>query len=134
MIVVSTEIVAALYLPGDLTEIAEAVLLRDPHWCSPMIWRALLPHHLSEPIRSGAISREIADMIVRAAPSLFLSREFPSPLHDNMQFIHDSRCSAFIAPFLDLARGLGVRLITTDRMALEDFPDIAQSAAEFAAQ
>jgi hypothetical protein len=36
VIVVSTDIVAALYLPGENTEIAETVLKRDPAWASPM--------------------------------------------------------------------------------------------------
>ena len=37
---------AALYLPVENTEIAEAVLKRDPAWASPMLWRTLFPHYV----------------------------------------------------------------------------------------
>lgn len=133
MIVVSTEIVAALYLPGELTETAETILRKDPAWATPLIWRALLPHHLSAPLRAGRLPRAIADEIIAEAPKLFLSREFPSPAKENMSFLYSSNCVAFIAPFLDLAKGLGIPLVTTDAEAIRAFPDIATPAAAFAA-
>jgi hypothetical protein len=133
MIVVSSELVAALYVQGELTEIAEAVLRRDPAWASPMIWRAVLPHHLAPALRSGALSREVARRIITAAPELFRGREFPAPLENNMAVILGSSCSAFMAPFVTLAKGLGIPLITTDADALTGFPAIAVQASDFAA-
>ena len=47
MIVVSTDIVAALYLPGENTATAEAVLTHDPAWASPMLWRTVFPHYVT---------------------------------------------------------------------------------------
>jgi hypothetical protein len=133
VIVVSVEIVAALYLPGDLTETAERVLLRDPAWASPMFWRAMLPYHLQVPLRAGILRPETVASIIEEAPRLFLSREFPSPLADNMKFLMRSECSALIAPYLDLATGLDVPLVTTDQEAIRSFPDVAIAAADFAA-
>ena len=132
MIVVSTDIVAALYLPGENTEIAEAVLKRDPAWASPLLWRTLFPHYVTGPLRSGAVTPELVDVMLEEAEKLFLSREFPSPAKENMSFIFQSQCSAFIAPFLGLAKGLRVPLVTLDAEAVRAFPEIAISAADFA--
>ena len=64
MIVVSTDIVAALYLPGENTGTAEAVLKQDPAWASPMLWRTLFPHYITEPLRSGAVTEELAGIML----------------------------------------------------------------------
>jgi hypothetical protein len=132
MIVVSTDIVVALYLPGEDTETAEAVLRRDPAWASPMLWRTLFPHYVTEPLRSGAITPTLVGVMLEEAEKLFLSREFPSPVKENMRFVFESKCSAFIAPFLGLAKGLHVPLVTLDSEAVRAFPEIAISAADFA--
>lgn len=131
MIVVSTELVAALYVPNELTATAEAVLKKDPEWASPLIWRAMLPHWITPQIRANSISPETLDRIVRDAPELFRGREFPAPLQDNMNVIRESSCSALIAPFMSLARGLQIRLVTTDAAAIASYPAIAVSAARF---
>jgi hypothetical protein len=132
MIVVSTDIVAALYLPGENTGTAEAVLKRDPAWASPMLWRTLFPHYVTEPLRLGAVTPGLVVLMLEEAEKLFLSREFPSPARENMRFVFQSQCSAFIAPFLGLAQGLGVPLVTLDSEAVRAFPELAISAADFA--
>ena len=132
MIVVSTDVVAALYLPGENTGTAEAVLKRDPAWASPMLWRTLFPHYVTEPLRLGAVTPALVVLMLEEAEKLFLSREFPSPARENMRFVFQSQCSAFIAPFLGLAQGLGVPLVTLDSEAVRAFPEIAISAADFA--
>ncbi len=132
MIVVSTDIVVALYLPGENTGTAEAVLKRDPAWASPMLWRTLFPHYVTEPLRLGAVTPALVVLMLEEAEKLFLSREFPSPARENMRFVFQSQCSAFIAPFLGLAQGLGVPLVTLDSEAVRAFPEIAISAADFA--
>ncbi|HEY5953534.1 MAG TPA: hypothetical protein VIT18_04165 [Terrimicrobiaceae bacterium] len=132
MIVVSTDIVVALYLPGENTGTAEAVLKRDPAWASPMLWRTLFPHYVTEPLRLGAVTPALVVLMLEEAEKLFLSREFPSPARENMRFVFQSQCSAFIAPFLGLAKGLQVPLVTLDSEAVRAFPEIAISAADFA--
>jgi hypothetical protein len=133
MIVVSTDVVAALYVPGEFTQAAEAVLLRDPHWASPMLWRTLLPNHAAALLADGRATPEIVRMMVAEAALLFRSREFPAPLEDNTEIILTSPCSAFMAPFLCLARGLQVPLVTLDAAAIRAFPETALSPIDFAA-
>lgn len=133
MIVVSTDVVAALYVPGPFTQAAEAVLRRDPHWASPMLWRTLLPHHASQLLAEGRATPDIIRRMVAEAELLFRSREFPAPLQDNTEIILTSPCSAFMAPFLCLARGLAVPLVTLDQAAIHAFPETALSPVDFAA-
>jgi predicted nucleic acid-binding protein len=39
VIVVDTNVVAYLLLPGPLTEAAEALLIAQPEWAAPPLWR-----------------------------------------------------------------------------------------------
>ena len=49
-----------------------------------------------------------------------------------MEIVLGSNCSALMAPFLTLAKGLRLRLVTSDPDALAGFPDVAVAAAAFA--
>ncbi len=40
MIVVDTNVLASLYLPGEHTTAAEILLTRGPNWAAPILWRS----------------------------------------------------------------------------------------------
>ena len=40
MIVVDSNVLAYLYLPGDYTALAEALLEHDHEWAGPVLWRS----------------------------------------------------------------------------------------------
>jgi predicted nucleic acid-binding protein len=60
MIVVDSNILAYLYLPGDYTEAAEALLLRQPEWAAPPLWRSEFRNILTGYLRRGMLSFEQA--------------------------------------------------------------------------
>lgn len=131
MIVISTELVVALYVEDSLTEAAEAVFRKDPEWATPLLWRTLFPHNVIDKLRGGRSHADVLRAMVDSAPRLFRGREFPAPLKDNVEILLRSECSALIAPFLSLALALSVPLVTTDALAIRDFPDAAMSPSDF---
>jgi predicted nucleic acid-binding protein len=60
MIVVDSNVLAYLYLPGEYTSAAEALLERDPDWASPILWRSEFRNILAGYVRRKDISLEQA--------------------------------------------------------------------------
>ena len=70
MIVVDSNILAYLYLPGEFTSAAEALLEREPEWAAPTLWRSEFRNILAGCMRRGALALEQAQAIQREAESL----------------------------------------------------------------
>lgn len=60
MIVVDSNVVACLYLPGDLTAGAEALLESDSDWVAPLLWRSEFRNIRAGYMRRKTINFEIA--------------------------------------------------------------------------
>ena len=60
MIVVDVNTVAYLWIPGELTALAEQVLARDPHWVSSVLWRSEFRNILAGYFRQGSLRRSIS--------------------------------------------------------------------------
>lgn len=56
MIVVDANVLAYLYLPGEYTAAAEALLLRDAEWAAPVLWRSELRNLLAGCMRRKALT------------------------------------------------------------------------------
>ena len=61
MIVVDSNVVAYLYLPGDYTEKAEALLEHDADWAAPLLWRSEFRNILAGYLRR--IELDVGDAI-----------------------------------------------------------------------
>ncbi len=60
MIVVDTNVLAYLYLPGDYTTDAEALLKQDSKWAAPPLWRSEFRNILAGYIRRKTLTFEQA--------------------------------------------------------------------------
>jgi predicted nucleic acid-binding protein len=125
MIVVDTNVVAYLLLEGPQTKRAEALLLHDPEWAAPPLWRSELRNVLSGYLRRGQLDRQQVLRLQGQAESLLEGREVPVDSADVFRLVEASDCSAYDCEFVAAALALQTRLITSDRQLLRAFPEVA---------
>lgn len=122
MIVVDTNVVAYLYLPGDLTARAEALLESDSDWVAPLLWRSEFRNILAGYMRRKTITFEIARELQSEAESLLAGAEHEVDSRLVLELLRDSDCSAYDCEFVALAMSLGTKLVTADKKLLKAFP------------
>lgn len=127
MIVVDSNILAYLYLPGEFTEAAEALFESDPDWAAPILWRSEFRNILAGYVRRGSLSFDQALAIQQEAESLLAGAEYEVDSRSVMLLVKDSDCSAYDCEFVALARQLGATLVTMDGKLLRTFPKIARA-------
>lgn len=122
MIVVDTNILAYLYLPGDRTEQAEALLESEPEWAAPILWRSEFRNILAGYIRRKAITFAQACTLQDEAERLLAGAEFEVDSSTVLALVRDSNCSAYDCEFIALAMKLNTKLVTADKKLLQEFP------------
>lgn len=122
MIVVDSNVLAYLYLPGEHTVQAEALLERDPEWAAPVLWRSEFRNILAGCLRRKTISFDQACSLQNEAESLLAGAEFEVDSTAVLELVRDSDCSAYDCEFVALAIKLGTRLVTMDKKLLRAFP------------
>ena len=122
MIVVDTNILAYLYLPGDFTERAEALLAKDADWVAPTLWRSEFRNILAGFMRRSTLTFDQAYAIQREAEALLSGREYEMDSYDVLALVRKSDCSAYDCEFVALAVRLGIPLVTMDKKVLRGFP------------
>ncbi len=127
MIVVDSNILAYLYLPGEFTVAAEALLEREPEWAAPPMWRSEFRNILAGYVRRKMLSFEQACSLQAEAESLLEGFEFEVQSREVMALVRDSDCSAYDCEFVALAERLGSKLVTMDKKVLKAFPKHAVS-------
>ena len=122
MIVVDTNVLAYLYLPGEYTTAAETLLEQDSDWAAPILWRSEFRNILAGYLRRKAITFEQANSLQREAESLLEGTEFEVESIAVLELVRDSDCSAYDCEFIALAMKLDTKLITMDKKLLRAFP------------
>ena len=122
MIVVDSNVLAYLYLPGEYTAAAEALLEQDSDWAAPILWRSEFRNILAGYLRRKAITFEQANSLQREAESLLEGAEFELESIAVLELVRDSDCSAYDCEFIALAKKLDTTLITMDKKLLRAFP------------
>jgi predicted nucleic acid-binding protein len=122
VIVVDTNVIAYLWLPGDRTAAAERLLHADPEWNAPILWRSEFRNVLAGCLRRKDLDIETALQIVDGAESHLRGREFSVPSHQVLACVERSDCSAYDCEFVVLAEELDVMLVTSDEKLLRSFP------------
>ena len=114
MIVVDTNVLAYLWLPGERTAHAERLLRSDPDWNAPLLWRSEFRNVLTGCLRRRNFDLETALQIVSEAENQMRGREFSVPSDQVLARAEGSECSAYDCEFVVLAEELGVSLNTIE--------------------
>ena len=122
MIVVDTNVLAYLYLPGEYTPVAERLLQRDPEWAVPLLWRSEFRNILAGYIRRKTLTFDQTLALQSEAESLLSGSEFEVESRAVMELVRDSDCSAYDCEFIALAIRLNLQLVTMDGKLLKAFP------------
>lgn len=122
MIVVDSNVIAYLYLPGEFTEAAEALLQREPEWAAPPLWRSEFRNIIAGYVRRGMLTFEQATSLQAEAEALMDGFEFDVHSPEVLALVRDSECSAYDCEFVALAARLGTKLVTMDKKLLKAFP------------
>ena len=133
MIVVDATILAALYLENPAVKDVELILVAEPHWFAPRLWRSEFRNVLIQYIRHHKINLHKAMQVMEASEDLMQEVEGEPASRQILQLAHTSGCSVYDCEYVALARGLGTKLITLDRKLLAAFPDTAITPTAFLA-
>lgn len=125
MIVVDSNVLAYLYLPGEHTADAEALLERDPEWAAPVLWRSEFRNILAGYMRRKTLTFDQACNLQNEAEDLLTGSEFEVDSQAVLALVRDSDCSAYDCEFIALAARLDTKLVTMDKKLLRAFPKCA---------
>jgi predicted nucleic acid-binding protein len=127
VIVVDSNILAYLYLPGEYSANAETLLERDPEWAAPLLWRSEFRNILAGYLRRRALTFEQVIDLQEEAEALLEGAEFAVDSNSVLELVRDSNCSAYDCEFVALAKRLDTKLVTMDSKVLRAFPKLAVS-------
>jgi predicted nucleic acid-binding protein len=122
VIVVDSNVLVYLLLPGEHTEHAERVLRRDPVWAAPLLWRSEFRNVLAVYMRQKRLSLDHALRLMDTAEILLQGREYTVSSVRVLSLVAGTRCSAYDGEFVALAQDLGLSLVTSDARLLAEFP------------
>ena len=132
MIVVDVNTLAYLWIPGELTDLAERALARDPHWASSILWRSEFRSILAGYLRRGTLEQTAVARCLSGAESQLAGHEYLIPSELVMRKVAASNCSAYDCEYVALAEDLKVTLVTSDKQLLSEFPALTTSLKAFA--
>ena len=132
MIVVDVNTIAYLWIPGEMTGFAEKTLERDNAWVSPILWKSEFRNILAQYLRRGLIPFKTVQRCLEGAESQMSGHEYIIPSSLIMRKVTESNCSAYDCEYMALADDLGIKLVTSDRQILNEFPETTISLKSFA--
>jgi predicted nucleic acid-binding protein len=132
LIVVDSNILAYLLIPGSHTAAARDLFLHDERWVAPVLWRSELRNALAGYMRRADLLLDEAVRLMSEAEDAMSESEFEMNTLSVLALVRSSDCSAYDCEYVALAKQLGVKLVTMDQRVLRAFPEVAVplSAAE----
>lgn len=121
MIVVDTNVLAYLLIPGRHTEAATRLFMRDPAWAAPLLWRSELRNVLATYVRAGHLALIDALSLDAKAAEIMGPHQHQVDSSQVLRLAQSSRCSAYDCEYIALAEFLDVPMVTADSKLLKAF-------------
>lgn len=131
MIVVDTNIITYLLLPGAHTKLVEQVVAKDSGLVVPPLWKSEFRNVLALYLRQKQLTFDQARAIMTQAERLLKHSEHAITSNDVLELVNNSLCSAYDCEFVALALRLNTVLVTADKKVLREFPETAVSPQQF---
>ncbi len=125
MIVVDTNVICYLLMPGERTAAAERLYRTDPEWIAPRLWLDELLNVLATSERQAFLDADQAAAILRDAVDLMQDGTYEVPPERVLAIARRTGCSAYDSQFIALAEDRHLKLNTWDRKILERCPELA---------
>lgn len=134
MIVVDTNVIASLWVPNEMDEVAYNILEKDADWIAPILWRSEFRNVLALYLRNEILDFSIVLQAIEEAEQLMAAREFEVNSTQVLSLVSDSSCSSYDCEFIALAVDLDLNLVTFDKKILNNFPEIGVYPIDFIAE
>ena len=131
MIVVDSNIIAYLMIPGDRTKEVEKLLLKDSEWIAPLLWRSEFRNILTLYMKQSQMSLILAEQTIARAENLLSEREYGVLSSDVLVLTYEKSLSAYDAEYVVMAINFGVPLITVDKKLLKEASEYAVSPSKY---
>ena len=131
MIVVDTNVIASLWVPNDMDELAYKILGKDADWIAPLLWRSEFRNVLAIYLRADILEFSTALQATEEAEQLMRSKEFEVNSTRVLSLVVDSSCSSYDCEFVALADDLDIKLVTFDKKIITEFPELAIHPKDF---
>ena len=125
MIVVDTNVIVNLWVPGENSKHAEELIKKDREWAVPILWRSEFRSVMSMYLKKKLLTLDMILRIIENAEEQLQANEFNVSSIQVMELVNKSNCSAYDCEFICLAQSLKTKLITSDKQILKEFPSVA---------
>ncbi len=125
MIVVDTNLVLYLLIPGEHTEAARITFQKEPEWVAPSFWRIEFLNVLATYCRTKRLTVAQALGVFGRASELVRDMPFNADAATILELAVRSGCSGYDCNFVAAAKMNKLPLITFDQKLLKAFPETA---------
>jgi predicted nucleic acid-binding protein len=133
VIVLDTNVLVYVLMPGEHHAAAMRVLARDPSCVAPPLWRSEVRNVFATYMRGGRLRLDDALVLMdRAERIMSVASVRPASSAAVLRLASESGCTAYDCEYVAFAKLLGVPLVTGDGKVLRAFPDVAASMETFA--
>ena len=125
MIVVDTNVICYLLMPGERSAAADRLFRSDPDWIAPRLWLDELLNVLATYERRSLLDSDQAAALLRDAIDLMQDGTYEAPPERVLATARRTGCSTSDSQFVALAEDRHLNLHTWDGQILDRCPGVA---------